>query len=61
MKLASNGWPWAVIATGLLTLTILFGTGPEGSGVKVNLFGFQPSEIVKFVIIVFLAGFFAYQ
>ncbi|SFQ41013.1 FtsW/RodA/SpoVE family cell cycle protein [Parafilimonas terrae] len=59
MKLASNGWPWAVIASGLLAMTLLFGTGPEGSGVKVNLFGFQPSEIVKFVIVFFLAGFFA--
>lgn len=58
-KLAGNGWPWAIIATGLLMLTIVFGTGPEGSGVKVNLFGFQPSEIVKFMIVVFLAGFFA--
>jgi len=37
----------------------LFGTGPEGSGVKVNLFGFQPSEIVKYLIVIFLAGFFA--
>lgn len=56
---ANRGWPWALAALGLLLMTILFGTGPEGSGVKVNLFGFQPSEIVKFVIIVFLAGFFA--
>ena len=56
---AANGWPWAIIASGLLVLTILFGTGPEGSGVKVNLFGFQPSEIVKFVVIIFLAGYFA--
>jgi cell division protein FtsW (lipid II flippase) len=56
---AANGWPWAVAAMGLLLLTILFGTGPEGSGVKVNLFGFQPSEIVKFLIVVFLAGYFA--
>ncbi|HUC82412.1 MAG TPA: FtsW/RodA/SpoVE family cell cycle protein [Flavisolibacter sp.] len=56
---AANGWPWAVAASGLLLLTILFGTGPEGSGVKVNLFGFQPSEIVKFLIVVFLAGYFA--
>ena len=45
--------------TGLLVMTILFGTGPEGSGVKVNLFGFQPSEIVKYLIVIFLAGFFA--
>lgn len=56
---AANGWPWAVSAVILLALTIVFGTGPEGSGVKVNLFGFQPSEIVKYFIILFLAGFFA--
>jgi len=56
---AANGWPWAVLAALLLSLTILFGTGPEGSGVKVNLFGFQPSEVVKYLIILFLAGFFA--
>ncbi|MEO6732544.1 MAG: FtsW/RodA/SpoVE family cell cycle protein [Ferruginibacter sp.] len=58
-RLAANGWPWALGAIGLLVLTILFGTGPEGSGVKVNLMGFQPSEIVKFMVIIFLAGFFA--
>jgi cell division protein FtsW (lipid II flippase) len=56
---AANGWPWAALALVLLVLTILFGTGPEGSGVKVNLFGFQPSEAVKFLVIIFLAGFFA--
>ncbi len=56
---AANGWPWALAAMGLLCLTILFGTGPEGSGVKVNLFGFQPSEIVKYMVILFLGGFFA--
>ncbi|MEP7163536.1 MAG: FtsW/RodA/SpoVE family cell cycle protein [Ferruginibacter sp.] len=58
-RAAANGWPWALGAIGLLFLTILFGTGPEGSGVKVNLFGFQPSEIVKYMIILFFAGFFA--
>ncbi|MEJ7779790.1 MAG: FtsW/RodA/SpoVE family cell cycle protein [Daejeonella sp.] len=56
---AANGWPWAGLAIGLLTMTVIFGTGPEGSGVKVNLFGIQPSEIVKFGIIFFLAGFFS--
>ncbi len=56
---AANGWPWIIIAIGLLVLTIRFGAGPEGSGVKVNLFGFQPSEIVKYLVILFLAGFFA--
>lgn len=59
IKLAANGWQWSFVAIGLLVLLILFGNGPEGSGVKVNLLGFQPSEIVKFVIVIFLAGFFA--
>ncbi|MDR1763250.1 MAG: FtsW/RodA/SpoVE family cell cycle protein [Dysgonamonadaceae bacterium] len=47
---------------GALVLTfalMICGTGPEGSGVKVNLFFFQPSEISKYLIIVFLAAFFA--
>jgi cell division protein FtsW (lipid II flippase)/cell division protein FtsI/penicillin-binding protein 2 len=56
---AANGWPWILAAILLLILTIKFGTGPEGSGVKVNLFIFQPSEIVKYLAILFLAGFFA--
>jgi cell division protein FtsW (lipid II flippase) len=59
IRSAADGWPWAILAIGLLVLTILFGTGPEGSGVKVNLFGVQPSEIVKYLVIFFLAGFFA--
>ncbi|GAB2692774.1 hypothetical protein GCM10027037_15240 [Mucilaginibacter koreensis] len=59
IRSAANGWPWVAGAVGLLMLTIAFGTGPEGSGVKVNLLGFQPSEIVKYLIILFLAGFFA--
>ncbi|WEK21701.1 MAG: FtsW/RodA/SpoVE family cell cycle protein [Candidatus Pedobacter colombiensis] len=55
----AKGWQWAIMALCLLAMTIIFGTGPEGSGVKVNLFGVQPSEIVKYGIILFLAGFFA--
>lgn len=56
---AANGWPWIVMAIGLLACTLLFGAGPEGSGVKVNLFGIQPSEVVKYMVVLFLAGFFA--
>ncbi|MBC7616698.1 MAG: FtsW/RodA/SpoVE family cell cycle protein [Pedobacter sp.] len=59
LRSAANGWPWVALAIALLILTLVFGTGPEGSGVKVNLFGFQPSEVVKYLIIFFLAGFFA--
>ena len=55
----SSGWPWACLALGLLILTNTFGTGPEGSGVKVNLYGIQPSEIVKYAFMLFLAGFFS--
>ncbi|WP_432713155.1 FtsW/RodA/SpoVE family cell cycle protein [Pedobacter sp.] len=56
---AANGWPWIVLAIMLLLATIILGSGPEGSGVKVNLLGIQPSELVKYMIILFLAGFFA--
>ncbi len=58
-KEGGKGVQWAALAVVLLVLTILLGTGPEGSGVKVNLFGFQPSEVVKFLVVIFLAGFFA--
>jgi cell division protein FtsW (lipid II flippase) len=56
---AANGWPWIAMAIGLLMVTLLFGAGPEGSGVKVNLLGIQPSEVVKYAVVLFLAGFFA--
>ncbi len=58
-----SGWTWLVLAVGLVTLTLLVGSGPEGSGVRVNLslFGltFQPSEITKYLLLIFFAGFFA--
>jgi cell division protein FtsW (lipid II flippase) len=38
---------------------ILFGSGPGTSDAKVNLFGFQPVELVKVLITFFLAGYFA--
>ncbi len=37
----------------------LFGTGPGGSDAKVNLFFFQPVEIIRILIVFFLAGYFA--
>ncbi|WP_207896702.1 FtsW/RodA/SpoVE family cell cycle protein [Flaviaesturariibacter flavus] len=54
-----RGLQWGLAALALLVATIIFGSGPEGSGVKVNLFGFQPSESIRFLIVLFLAGFFA--
>jgi len=58
-----SGWSWLFLALGLATLTLFVGSGPEGSGVRVNLsvFGltFQPSEITKYLLLFFFAGFFA--
>ena len=38
---------------------ILFGSGPAGSDAKVNLLGFQPAEIIRVLLVFFLAGYFA--
>lgn len=45
-------------ALGLSVLLILFGSGPGSSDAKVNLFGFQPVEVVKVLIVLFLAAYF---
>ena len=45
-------------ALGLSVLLILFGSGPGGSDAKVNLFGFQPVEAVKVLVVLFLAAYF---
>ncbi len=58
-----KGWTWLAMALLLAVATVLIGTGPEGSGVKVNLqlggLTFQPSEITKYLLLFFLAAFFA--
>ena len=47
-----------VFASVLLVLGLLvFGTGPQG--VKLNLFHFQPVEIIKLMLVFFLAGYLA--
>ena len=43
----------------LSALLIVFGHGPGSSDAKVNLFGFQPVEIIRILLILFLAGYFA--
>jgi cell division protein FtsW (lipid II flippase) len=42
----------------LSALLIVFGHGPGTSDAKVNLWGFQPVEIIKILVILFLAGYF---
>ena len=54
----SRGYLWLVLSIAMIFLLWLFGTGPEGSGVKVNLFGFQVSELAKFLMIIFFAKYF---
>jgi cell division protein FtsW (lipid II flippase)/cell division protein FtsI/penicillin-binding protein 2 len=58
-----KGFTWLALAIAMCVITVLIGTGPEGSGVKVNIqlggFTFQPSEITKYLLLFFLAGFFA--
>jgi cell division protein FtsW (lipid II flippase)/cell division protein FtsI/penicillin-binding protein 2 len=46
------------LACGLATLLLLFGTGPGTSGVKVNLFGVQPVEIIRLLVVFALAAYF---
>src|SRR5579863_1785487 len=38
---------------------IFFGSGPTGSDARVNLLGFQPAEIIRILLVFFLAGYFA--
>ena len=58
-----KGWTWLTLAILLALLTAFIGTGPEGSGVKVNIqlggLSFQPGEITKYLLLFFLAAFFA--
>ncbi|HUB80497.1 MAG TPA: FtsW/RodA/SpoVE family cell cycle protein, partial [Bryobacteraceae bacterium] len=42
----------------LSALLIVLGHGPGTSDAKVNLFGFQPVEIIRLLLIFFLAGYF---
>ncbi len=43
----------------LFLLLVIFGTGPGGSGVRLNLFGVQPIEFIKVLIAFFTAGYVA--
>ncbi|MBV9745791.1 MAG: FtsW/RodA/SpoVE family cell cycle protein, partial [Acidobacteriia bacterium] len=43
----------------LSAVLIFFGSGPGSSDAKVNLFGFQPVELIRLLLVFFLAGYFA--
>lgn len=51
---------WALVAAvSLAVLLVTFGTGPGTSDAKINLLGFQPVELIKLLLVVFFAGYFA--
>lgn len=56
-------WPegigYLLLALVLVVLLRIFGTGPEGSDARVNLWFFQPSELSKYLVVTFIAAFFA--
>ena len=43
----------------LSLLLVVFGSGPSGSDAKVNLWGFQPVEPIRLLVVLFLAAFFS--
>ena len=43
----------------LSLMLIVFGSGPGTSDAKVNLLGFQPVELIRVLLVLFLAGYFA--
>ncbi|MEO7271611.1 MAG: FtsW/RodA/SpoVE family cell cycle protein [Vicinamibacterales bacterium] len=47
------------LALTLATLLLLLGSGPGTSGVKVNLFGVQPVEAIRLLVVFALAAYFA--
>jgi cell division protein FtsI/penicillin-binding protein 2/cell division protein FtsW (lipid II flippase) len=46
-------------ALALFVLLLVRGSGPTGSDAKVNLGPFQPVELIKVLVVLFLAGYFA--
>ncbi|HEX3743697.1 MAG TPA: FtsW/RodA/SpoVE family cell cycle protein [Bryobacteraceae bacterium] len=46
------------LAIGLFGLLLKFGRGPAGNDAKVNLGPFQPVELIKILLVLFLAGYF---
>lgn len=55
----SSGFFYLAVALVLIACLAMFGTGPEGSDARVNLGSFQPSELSKYLIVIFIAAFFA--
>ncbi len=52
---------WLMVGVALIVATFAFGTDPNGSGVRawfnLGLFSFQPSELLKVILVIFLASY----
>lgn len=62
LRAAAPGYPFLIASVLLMVLLVLIGQAPEGSDAKVNIalpgFQFQPSEVIKYLMVVFMAFFF---
>ena len=56
-RLAGLVYTPLLIAFGLFLALMRFGSGPTGSDAKVNLGPFQPVEVVKVLLVFFMAGY----
>lgn len=57
-------YTWLVLGTSLLVFTVIFGVNPSGYGARLwlNVLGFgyfQPSEVLKILLVVYLASYLA--
>ena len=60
--LKNHRWTWMLFGVGLMVLTFIIGVDPNGSGVKVWFrlpggFLFQPAELLKIILVIFLASY----
>jgi len=57
--IARHGEVALALSLALSAALLVFGTGPGESGVKVRLWFFQPVEVVRLLLVLFLASYFA--
>jgi cell division protein FtsW (lipid II flippase) len=59
--LAHHRYVWLAVGIALILATFFFGSDPNNSGVKewfnIGLFYFQPSELLKIILVIFLASY----
>ncbi|HEU5016103.1 MAG TPA: FtsW/RodA/SpoVE family cell cycle protein [Roseiflexaceae bacterium] len=59
--LAHHRYVWLAVGIALILATFFFGSDPNNSGVKAwfnfGLFYFQPSELLKIILVIFLASY----